>query len=847
MSRTGRSLSLSSAVLAAAAGLATAGPTPDDPAWGVHPDGDAPAASEIGPATAMTTRFGALADLSWGTRGTPPSPAFVFTGGDPEGDAPSDVVFTPDGETIIIAHRESGNLILWDADTRAFVGSVVVSGMAQSVDVTPDGSKAVVACIDTGIASIVDLGTLTEIATVPVGVVPGSVSISPDGARAAVHAAFDGATTIIDIASATAERTIPGIDTWSRLSFSFEAPAQSVQYGGPVFIDATRLINVDLGADEVQFIDAATGAVNRIPVADSPFRVGVSGDSATAVVAHSGSSRTLTVIDLAGETVSGTIATAFDLSGPVAVNADGTKAAVAVQNAARVIDLQTGSSGFQLDTASNNDLVSNFDGTRAISIGFRGSVIDFASGLLVGNTNEAVSCEIGAASPADDRAAMCSTTFGDDLVVIDTDATPALEAYQLSGPDVEADRCRTIAVSADGSVAVAVSIFSDTASIIDTATGTVTGTAKVGQRPSGVAVSPDGSKAVVANLDSTFASVIDLSDASATNIPISRRGSQVAISPDGQYAYIPVVANGDGVWRIDLDTMTVAGGKILTGNMGGVGYSYGQSSGIALSPDGSKLAVAGSFDNKVSIIDTASWTLEQDIETGQFPTFVAYSADGTRLFVSCKNDDRVDSISLDGTPPLSANITVGDQPWHLLPDSTGDYLYVNAWGADLVQSADLGFNAVAASYFVHAKATGLHLDEDAEIVSFPLGTSTTTLGGSVGFERTESGVLAQASAPFLVPTGSIDLGFAPSALATNGSVFALATPTADGAVILGGPSGCTAADLAEPFGVLDLGDIAAFVTAFSMGDPAADLAPPMGVLDLADLSAFVVSFTGGCP
>jgi YVTN family beta-propeller protein len=308
-----------------------------------------------------------------------------------------------------------------------------------------------------------------------------------------------------------------------------------------------------------------------------------------------------------------------------------------------------------------------------------------------------------------------------------------------------------------------------------------------------------------------------------------------------------VLVSGDGVWRIDLDTMTVAGAKILTGNMGGVGYSYGQSSGIALSPDGSKLAVAGSFDNVVSIIDTASWAFEQNIETGLFPTYVAFSADGTRLFVSCKNDGRVDSISLDGTPPLSANITVGDQPWHLLPDSTGDYLYINAWGADLVQSADLSFNAVAASYFVHSKVTGLHLDEDAGIVSFSLGTSTTNLGGSVGFGRTESGGLAQASAPFLVPTGSIDVGFAPSALASGGGVIALAAPTGDGAVILGGPGGCTAADLAEPFGVLDLGDLAAFVTAFSMGDPAADLAPPTGVLDLADLSAFVVSFTGGCP
>jgi hypothetical protein len=103
---------------------------------------------------------------------------------------------------------------------------------------------------------------------------------------------------------------------------------------------------------------------------------------------------------------------------------------------------------------------------------------------LLSNANQAVSCEIGAASPADDRAAMCSTTFGDDLVVLDTDATPGLEAFQLSGPLDEGDRCRTIAVS-DGRArtAVAVSIFSDSATIIDTATGTVSGSRRWGSGP----------------------------------------------------------------------------------------------------------------------------------------------------------------------------------------------------------------------------------------------------------------------------------------------------------------------------------------------------------------------------
>lgn len=62
-----------------------------------------------------------------------------------------------------------------------------------------------------------------------------------------------------------------------------------------------------------------------------------------------------------------------------------------------------------------------------------------------------------------------------------------------------------------------------------------------------------------------------------------------------------------------------------------------------------------------------------------------------------------------------------------------------------------------------------------------------------------------------------------------------------------GPSGCSIADVAAPFEVLDLADINGFVSAFMMQDPIADVAMPDGVFDLADISAFVAAFLQGCP
>ena len=51
------------------------------------------------------------------------------------------------------------------------------------------------------------------------------------------------------------------------------------------------------------------------------------------------------------------------------------------------------------------------------------------------------------------------------------------------------------------------------------------------------------------------------------------------------------------------------------------------------------------------------------------------------------------------------------------------------------------------------------------------------------------------------------------------------------------------ADLAPPFGVLDLADVNAFVQGFIAQDPISDIAPPFGVWDLADVGLFVQAFT----
>jgi len=63
----------------------------------------------------------------------------------------------------------------------------------------------------------------------------------------------------------------------------------------------------------------------------------------------------------------------------------------------------------------------------------------------------------------------------------------------------------------------------------------------------------------------------------------------------------------------------------------------------------------------------------------------------------------------------------------------------------------------------------------------------------------------------------------------------------------GNDPSCSPADLGAPFGVIDLGDIDAFIGAFNDQDLAADIASPFGVLDLTDIDAFIEGFFVGCP
>lgn len=712
------------------------------------------------------------------------SAAFSTTGIAPEGDTPTAVAFTPDATRIVVAHRTSKNVLVFDAATRALLLTIPVSGSPNDLAVSSDGLHAVTANIWEDTASILDLSSGAELAVVAVGDQPMFARFTPSGAKALIGNAAGQSVSVIDVASATELFRIPGAGFQSYTTIAFEPGVVTSTINGFVVPSETLAIHPDNLANQIDYFDLAAGTVTSVACDTAPRGIAVTPDGSKAVVSHFSSVRKVSVIDVATQTITNVFNSPVDLDEAIAIKSDGSKAAVAVQNATLIVDLTTGAFSSSLATASVNRLLPTSDGLHVLAVGFRGSLISWASQSIVKDLNNVVSTHVGAVAPSGQRAAMLAAAFGENMLVLDTNgAAGFLEANVPSGGPPEADNTRDVEVSADGSLAVTTNILSDTASVLEPASGNVLAVVDVGDRPADVAITPDGSQAVVANLDSTFASVIDLATYAVTPVAISTRASEVEISPDGRYAYLAVVSGGDGVWRIDLGSLAVAGPKLATGDMGSTGYMFNQSSGLTLSHDGATLAVCGSFTNVVTLIDTASWTVVANVPVTSFPTEAVFQADDSRLFVSLKNTNKVVAISNAGAASaVTATYNVGNAPGELVVDAGASALYVCNFNDKKVGVVDLASGVMTQTIAVTDYPQALAITPSGSCVYVASGNWSVSIGpgpklalgqtGVVAVIDTATGAIAQALNTTLPPAA---MSFDPTAL-----VGCVASPFGDG-------------------------------------------------------------------
>jgi YVTN family beta-propeller protein len=167
----------------------------------------------------------------------------------------------------------------------------------------------------------------------------------------------------------------------------------------------------------------------------------------------------------------------------------------------------------------------------------------------------------------------------------------------------------------------------DTVSVIDTGSNIVITTITVGFGPGGLAVNPAGTRLYVVNNPASTLSVIDTSSNSViTTVPLngSNALSGVIVNPSGSRVY---VAGPDAhlVHVLDSSSNTVISEISVPGKV----------EGIALTPDGTRLYAAISFNaDTVAVIDTASNSLIATIPVQGDAASVAVTPDGARAYVT---------------------------------------------------------------------------------------------------------------------------------------------------------------------------------------------------------------------
>lgn len=318
---------------------------------------------------------------------------------------------------------------------------------------------------------------------------------------------------------------------------------------------------------------------------------------------------------------------------------------------------------------------------------------------------------------------------------------------------------------------------SNTVSVIDTRTNTVSATIPVGAEPYGVAVNPVTTRAYVANGAGNTVSVIDTaSNLVIAAIDVGAAPRTLALNPAGTRLY--VVNSGVSAIKV-VDTTSNA--VIATVGVGSA------PTGIVVNPAGTRIYVVNQGSQTVSVIDAASNNVIATIPAGALPLDVALNASGTRAYVTNPFNDAVLIIDTATNAVIaSIKLKTGAGPGHLALNPSGTRAYVANTRANTVSVIDTANNALVMSINVGSIPTGLAVN--------PAGTRVyvaNLLSDSVSVIDTSSNILINTinvgSRPFsvgqFVGGASVPLctlNAAPSAVVAGGSanLTAVCTPAA---------------------------------------------------------------------
>ena len=690
--------------------------------------------------------------------------AYLDLGPPAEGDVVVDLEYTPDGARLVVANLESRNLVVMDADDGTVLRVIGLSGGPEQLALTPDGLFAVVTLFEEDALSIVRLGSGTEVAVVPIGLEPGPVLVDASGSLAVVGNTGENTLSIVDLATRTELRRI-GPARFTPVTAASSWSNTRIWSGFALTPDGTTALVPDLQGDRLMFLDVAGGPTTFLAL-DDPYDVALSANGVTAVCSAHFPATQAYVVDVPTRTLAATVPTGqlATFSPPIVVNAAGTRAFVAVRNGVVSVDVATGVASNRLfSTNWVRALELTFDDAFLVAATEEGHVVDALSGSVAALVREGPAPEFVAVSPTERRAALAEPSFEDLIELWSVDgALSTLLAYVPSGPAPEADRAKRVRASADGTAAVVINRTSRTLSIVDTSgtTGAVLATVALDPAPAEVALAPDGSTAVVTHLGSEDLALVDLASSAVLRVSLTGPTGDVLVSADSQTAWVleldDALMSGSGLWRVALPGGALTAPRLTLGEAGGGGYSWEELSGLAASPDQSRLVVCNGGSDDVSVVDALSWTELARLPVAPYPVRCAFTPDGARALVVSRNGPLLTEVLLpNGLPPsVGRTLVLGLQPLDVAVAPNGLRAAVGCYGAQRIDLVDLAtFTLVASVDLVTPENRGQ-----------PIGLAWVE-GGAALLVCTRGGGLSRIDAATLLVTDSVRLRAEPADLA----------------------------------------------------------------------------------
>lgn len=278
--------------------------------------------------------------------------------------------------------------------------------------------------------------------------------------------------------------------------------------------------------------------------------------------------------------------------------------------------------------------------------------------------------------------------------------------------------------SRDGRYIDAVSVTTNTVSVIRTSDNSIVSQTYVGRASHEGFFTPDGKDVWVADRALSRLDVVDaLHGGVIGHIATGPGPSKVVFSPDGRYAYVNHIRSAT------VDVIDVPARRVVA-TIGGLANSF--SSDEALSPDGAQLWVAHKKSGQVSVIDTRARKVTSVLQTGpgtNHPNFVTTSQGAfAYLTVGGLNETKIFQRNGDAAPTLvSAVPSSGFEPHGIWPSPDNTRVYVVNEHSDTVDVIDTATRQVIDT--LHVGQEGQALVYVADAVPSGPGTANLTRQG----------------------------------------------------------------------------------------------------------------------